>query len=191
MPDWPSALDHVDWAVLSTTSLTIYEMLLMVDDEWAVVRRQWQKFNFTSSLYLLMRLMLVIHVMLAFLPVKIILGSSATRYVQGLLKPVTSKQSALYVFSCYWNWIAWQIPMLSGFVLTSAFSALRVFAISQRNLVLATVVFLLAASPVATNAFGLSHLELTFHGPGDCSVQYAVSPRLNFIGLRALYLAKF
>ncbi|GJE91621.1 hypothetical protein PsYK624_077710 [Phanerochaete sordida] len=59
------------------------------------------------------------------------------------------------------------IPALFGYGQTAVFSALRVFAISNRNLVLSLLVFILVVAPIMTNSYVVAKhgVVLPFIGP--------------------------
>ncbi|EKM53618.1 uncharacterized protein PHACADRAFT_186245 [Phanerochaete carnosa HHB-10118-sp] len=120
-------------------ALLCYEILITLEDELAILWRQ--RINATSAVFFIVRLTMVLRVAYDLLP--------------GMLVPITQTVSVIFlgeflvligstirVVSIFYLW---------DFFLTAVFSALRTFAISNRNLALATTVFLLGVSPAAIN----------------------------------------
>ncbi|GJE94667.1 hypothetical protein PsYK624_108380 [Phanerochaete sordida] len=139
--------------------MVVYELLLTVNDELSVVWRQ--KLNITSLVYLVLRMTLVLQVVYGLLPAWII--------------PATTD------VSCWGVQVTGTILQFWAYFLTSAFSALRTWAISDRSYVLATIVLLLGIVPIPTNVYGYA-VSTNIPSPlSYCNLVPMISARMSLM----------
>ncbi|THG94966.1 hypothetical protein EW026_g6602 [Hermanssonia centrifuga] len=147
--------DYINYAM---TALVAYEYLLSIDQEVALIwRRKWTG---ATWLFATNRYLLIANVVVAVLP-----GVSQTSCVGG---------SGVF-----------EVIQLAQYIIFALFSALRIYALWDRNGVLFFLILAMSLTPVAINIYLFSHATEVFEddpvfGPG-CDFFYTGVSQIDYL----------